>query len=239
MSKAKPVACTPASAAAPGSRGVSVAARLLVVGRSCDRQRALFAAQLVHLRGEIRQQARRARTKSDIRARVLAETRRDSLELRIDREVSAATGPHGDEHATRDGGLELSGVDEAATRCGRVKDELGARQVVVKLGEPFEPGRVAPEEMHDPERGENAPVVRLRVVSERGEPLPGRSMDGRRGIEVEARVVDAGVADDRVDRIVVLRPVYARTTLARLPIPMWYETTARSSRPKTFFASVK
>ena len=44
------------------------------------------------------------------------ETRRDSLELRIDREVSPATGPQGHEHATRDGRLELSCVDEAATR---------------------------------------------------------------------------------------------------------------------------
>ena len=75
-----------------------------------------FAAQLVHLRGEIREQPRRARTESDIRPRVLRQARRDSLELRIDREVRAATGPHGDEHATSDGGLELSGIDEAATR---------------------------------------------------------------------------------------------------------------------------
>ena len=34
-----------------------------------------------------------------------------------------------------------------------MKDELGARQLVVELGEPFEPGWVAPEEMHDAERG--------------------------------------------------------------------------------------
>ena len=119
-----------------------------------------------------------------------------------------------------------------------MKDELGAWQVVVELGKPFEPGRVGSEEMHDSERGENAPVVRLRVVSERGEPLPGRSMDGRRGIEVEARIVDAA-SPTTVSIGSSSRPVYARTTLARLPMPMWYETTARSSRPKTFFASVK
>ena len=100
-----------------------------------------------------------------------------------------------------------------------MQDELSARQPVVKLGEPFESDWVAPEEMHDSERGENAPVVRLRVVSERGEPFPGCSMDGRRGIEVEARVVDVVVTDDGVDGPSL--PVYARTTLARLPIPMW------------------
>ena len=118
-------------------------------------------------------------------------------------------GLHTDEHSTCEGVPELRGVGVSVAHTGRVKDERGAWQTVVELGEPLESYGITPEQMHDPERSENAPVIRLRVVSERCEHLPGRSVGARRGIEVQTRIVDVGIADDRVDGIVLPRRVDA------------------------------
>ena len=82
-----------------------------------------------------------------------------------------------------------------------MQNQLGARATPVELGEAVEPCRILAEEAHDLARRENAPVVRLRVVAERGKPLPGFAMvDGRR-VEVDASVREVVLVYDVLDRV--------------------------------------
>ena len=116
MSKAKPVLCISASAAAPGSCGVSfVAASSSYVARVTLTGALRRSARTPSRRGT-RGYAPREGEGRDSRAGLSVRGASDSHELRIDREMRSVARPNGNEQATCDGVLELCGIGVALAR---------------------------------------------------------------------------------------------------------------------------
>ena len=142
----------------------------------------------------------------------------------------------------QDGGvpcrLQVGRVREALRLGRRVQSLLGAPLGRVQEIELLQPIPVLAVETHDLLRGEHAPVVGGRVVAEPEEQRVRRPRAVGRRVEEDTHPREI-LRLDEIGNRAVGGGREARRTFERFPTPMWYETTARSSRPSRSRAAVR